>query len=278
MRLLLILGLMLLIPGCVDKDIPPAPTKNITSFEECVKAGYPILESYPRQCRTPDGRIFISGTDFMEMNQNTTCTVDEDCKLIDKSLGFGCCWSGACAQINYSEDKWIALNKEWFDGIQNQYCPDEFDCGPAPLCAIRAIDTNYTASCINNSCKKIPIINQENITANLTIPNLTTNITIPENISTENKSINNKTANLSGLIIANGSYILVLEDISTVDNCALLSVVYSSNQTEITKLKGCPGKDVNWISPEGRVFRIKVVKTAAGYTKNESWADIRVYG
>jgi hypothetical protein len=30
----------------------------ITNFEECAAAGYPILESYPEQCRTPDGRSF----------------------------------------------------------------------------------------------------------------------------------------------------------------------------------------------------------------------------
>jgi len=34
------------------------PTEEITNFEECVEAGHSILESYPRQCRTPDGRSF----------------------------------------------------------------------------------------------------------------------------------------------------------------------------------------------------------------------------
>ena len=31
----------------------------INSFEECALAGYPIMESYPEQCKTPDGRNFI---------------------------------------------------------------------------------------------------------------------------------------------------------------------------------------------------------------------------
>jgi putative hemolysin len=31
----------------------------ISSFEECVKAGYPVMESYPRQCAVPDGDIFV---------------------------------------------------------------------------------------------------------------------------------------------------------------------------------------------------------------------------
>ena len=37
---------------------------TINSFESCVAAGYPILESYPEKCKTPDGRTFtkeISG-------------------------------------------------------------------------------------------------------------------------------------------------------------------------------------------------------------------------
>jgi len=32
---------------------------TLNSFEECVSAGYLLLESYPRQCRTPDGQTFI---------------------------------------------------------------------------------------------------------------------------------------------------------------------------------------------------------------------------
>ena len=30
-----------------------------TNFVECAGAGYPILESYPRQCTLPDGRFFV---------------------------------------------------------------------------------------------------------------------------------------------------------------------------------------------------------------------------
>ncbi len=31
---------------------------NISSFEECKAAGYPIMESYPEQCKTPNGKYF----------------------------------------------------------------------------------------------------------------------------------------------------------------------------------------------------------------------------
>lgn len=36
------------------KNIKP----NIISFDGCVAAGYPVLESYPAQCKTPDGKSF----------------------------------------------------------------------------------------------------------------------------------------------------------------------------------------------------------------------------
>lgn len=32
--------------------------KKITNFQECADAGYPVMESYPRQCRTPKGDSF----------------------------------------------------------------------------------------------------------------------------------------------------------------------------------------------------------------------------
>ncbi|MDD5109827.1 MAG: Gmad2 immunoglobulin-like domain-containing protein [Patescibacteria group bacterium] len=39
----------------------PSPTPSplaVNNFLDCANAGYPIMESYPRQCKTPDGRSF----------------------------------------------------------------------------------------------------------------------------------------------------------------------------------------------------------------------------
>lgn len=35
-----------------------APASTITTFEDCVAAGNPVMESFPRQCRTQDGATF----------------------------------------------------------------------------------------------------------------------------------------------------------------------------------------------------------------------------
>ena len=59
----LALGVIILIcvgvAGSIFYFIHFKQQKDVTSFEECVKAGYQELYSYPIQCRTPDGRTFV---------------------------------------------------------------------------------------------------------------------------------------------------------------------------------------------------------------------------
>jgi hypothetical protein len=40
-------------------SFPQGGSVEITSFKECEAAGYPIIESYPRQCSTPGGKHFV---------------------------------------------------------------------------------------------------------------------------------------------------------------------------------------------------------------------------
>ncbi len=49
--------------------------RAITTYQECVSAGFPVMESYPEQCRTPDGRTFLheittgsNYSDFIHVN------------------------------------------------------------------------------------------------------------------------------------------------------------------------------------------------------------------
>lgn len=52
-----------------------APMPAVDSFMDCIRAGYPVQESYPPRCQTPDGRYFIgelgnaaAKTDFIRLN------------------------------------------------------------------------------------------------------------------------------------------------------------------------------------------------------------------
>jgi hypothetical protein len=51
--ILIILALILIGPKLIFKK-PIA----VNSFDECVIAGYPVQESYPEQCKTPEGKTF----------------------------------------------------------------------------------------------------------------------------------------------------------------------------------------------------------------------------
>lgn len=47
---------------------------NIESFEDCLAAGNPIMESYPRQCRTSDGKHFVEVIDTQTNLENICIT------------------------------------------------------------------------------------------------------------------------------------------------------------------------------------------------------------
>lgn len=156
-----------------DCNFAPCPQGNgtqqgIIDFEGCAAAGYPVLESYPRQCSTPDGKVFISTSDFFASDMNASCASDDDCVLVDSSLDLRCCWRGYCDAIDYSESKWVAVNAVWFNSARDRLCPSVSDCGPAPGCATMAVNLNYTAKCEiyrcgpeekcigANRCEKVP--------------------------------------------------------------------------------------------------------------------------
>lgn len=41
----------------------------ISSFEECMAAGYPVMESYPRQCRVSGGETFVEAIMIVPINR-----------------------------------------------------------------------------------------------------------------------------------------------------------------------------------------------------------------
>ena len=50
---------LLIVFGLIVIGTCSAIIQEINSFEDCVEAGYPILVSYPAQCRTPEGKVFV---------------------------------------------------------------------------------------------------------------------------------------------------------------------------------------------------------------------------
>ncbi len=57
-KLIAVFVVLLIASVVVWKYQKISKVQSISTFEECAQAGYPIMESYPEQCKTPDGRNF----------------------------------------------------------------------------------------------------------------------------------------------------------------------------------------------------------------------------
>ena len=108
-------------------------TKKITNFEECVAAGNPVMESYPRQCRTEDGQTFtevISHVCTQEEKSAQICTMDYNpvCGDNMKTYSNGCsaCASGEVDSWTLGECKIQGLTLEEAIAIaQNTECTEK---------------------------------------------------------------------------------------------------------------------------------------------------------
>lgn len=114
---------------------------------------------------------------------------------------------------------------------------------------------------------------------------------IEGNITIQNQSVDENQTNESvqpgapalepaGIAFANGRYILVLDDVSVTSSepCGIFSVRYAENGSVIDRLLICPPNSQNWLSPEGALYRIYVIKVAAGYAHEENWARVIIFG
>lgn len=141
--------LMIATIGCISiAPAPPAPPA-VNSYEDCLDHGYPVFESYPRQCQTPDGRNFVSTKDVFDIGRTTTCQEDGDCVLADEAIGLSCC--SACAVPDYSDPRWVAVSRSWFESTSRLYCRQ--NCTKA--CALPA-KADYSARCAWGICVKTP--------------------------------------------------------------------------------------------------------------------------
>ncbi|HEY5735807.1 MAG TPA: ABC transporter substrate-binding protein [Nitrosopumilus sp.] len=60
-QLLSVVFSLILFTGVTAGNVAFAESDDIIdSFEDCVEAGYPIMESFPEQCMTDDGKVFVN--------------------------------------------------------------------------------------------------------------------------------------------------------------------------------------------------------------------------
>ena len=113
-----VMMLLVLVAGC---------NKPITSFDECVAAGNPVMESYPEQCRA-DGKTFVNDVDssmkLVANIEDTPAIIAARAYLVEK--------------YNVDEEKFLTIfneEQEWTDGCLGLG-------GPAESC-LAAITPGY---------------------------------------------------------------------------------------------------------------------------------------
>ena len=125
---------------------------KISNFEECAAAGYPVGESYPRQCWTPGGKHFVEDVDNPNRNYHskdveecsrTQILCVEGMKFFSDKTGCG------CELKEFEEEKFFCSNESrnaeacitLYDPVCGWNDPDIIKCIKFP-CA-----NTYSNSC-----------------------------------------------------------------------------------------------------------------------------------
>jgi hypothetical protein len=137
---LIIIGVFIFLFIVNNKNI------EVNSFESCVDAGYRVVESYPRQCRTPDGRNFVEG--IIEDWERDGIILMENKKTGEYAC-FGCnnvlCVDPAPTMqfVAETERRYCSNEFEVIDKKLIRECPDEWIadrmpcvCGPEDNCEL----------------------------------------------------------------------------------------------------------------------------------------------
>jgi len=71
---------------------------SIQSYAECVQAGYPIMESYPSQCATPDGRVFVNPDEHAQAPGGSSSDILVPAATSSSDCVIGGCSSQLCGE------------------------------------------------------------------------------------------------------------------------------------------------------------------------------------
>lgn len=77
---------------------------SISNFDECVQAGNPVAESFPRQCRTADGQLFIEPLSNPTATSTIAATTTPATPNTPGPVAAGCRPTGCSSQICSDQD------------------------------------------------------------------------------------------------------------------------------------------------------------------------------
>lgn len=121
----------------------------ISGFDDCVKAGYPVLETYPEQCKTPDGRSFTNSNQGAGIANPASVFCENNGGTLDIRQDANGGQVGYCVFKDKTEcEEWAYFRKECSPGEQKtsgisgtvtlsptcpvEHIPPEPQCAPKP--------------------------------------------------------------------------------------------------------------------------------------------------
>lgn len=111
---------------CFPAILSGTINKNISSFESCVQAWNPIMESYPRQCKTSDWKIFVEKIgESANTGETNIPACPSDAKI---------CWDGTTVWRTWPDCQFIlcpneqrnATGEEEINNTENKAISDMF--------------------------------------------------------------------------------------------------------------------------------------------------------
>lgn len=147
MKITAIMIICLLLTSCGGGSGETPPVVCTMDAKTCPDGSYVV--------RTPPSCEFAPCPN--EIVFETSCASDADCRLINRSYGYGCCWAGACTPLDYSKDDWIAVNASWFSTGRAKFCLPQNSCGPQPGCPFVIVNDRFKPGCSDHNCRKMPL-------------------------------------------------------------------------------------------------------------------------
>lgn len=164
-RILLILTILsvLLLAGCEEietsedttpVDIPEEPEEEVTvtSFEECIEAGNPAMESYPRQCQHGD-QTFVEQVDKEIPSCEDNCGDGQCAEMVCQAIGCPCSETPETCPQDCEVEPFCG-DGECGKGEHCDNCLDDCGCGIDESC--------YENVCKEITCGRDPECNDDN--------------------------------------------------------------------------------------------------------------------
>lgn len=141
----------LLLSACAPvAKAPASSTLAVMNFEECVAAGNPVMESYPRQCRH-EGRTFVEDVEIPAPDPVDPIQPDQpgETKPCTREFRPVCgeiqvqCIKAPCPPINITFSNRCEAENAKATNIVDGACDSEGDVGDDPKGACLSFDGNW---------------------------------------------------------------------------------------------------------------------------------------